>query len=207
MSRVTGRATEVNGRAALITLRGTTKVTNIKAVYTIGKETPTSAEEQRAWIVVHTLQGTTTLFELPFVDTIWRSPTHQVSATPIIDRTPISFTSRPLNRSQRKAVERALDESEPITMIQGPPGSGKTTVIAATVMSMMASQSASKSVWLVAQSNVAVKNIAEKLGDCGFLDFKLIVSKDFHFDWYANIHFLSMGPSHCCSGMNISTRC
>jgi hypothetical protein len=37
--------------------------------------------------------------------------------------------------------------------------------------------------WLVAQSNVAVKNIAEKLADCDFLDFKILVSKDFHFDW------------------------
>jgi len=38
-------------------------------------------------------------------------------------------------------------------------------------------------VWVIAQSNVAVKNVAEKLVESGFLDFKLLVSRDFHFDW------------------------
>lgn len=38
-------------------------------------------------------------------------------------------------------------------------------------------------IWIVAQSNVAVKNVAEKLADSEFLDFRLLVSKDFHFDW------------------------
>ncbi|KAG2074301.1 hypothetical protein BDR04DRAFT_1126904 [Suillus decipiens] len=41
-----------------------------------------------------------------------------------------------------------------------------------------------RTVWLVAQSNVAVKNIAEKLDKVGFREFKLLVSKDFHHDWY-----------------------
>jgi hypothetical protein len=36
---------------------------------------------------------------------------------------------------------------------------------------------------IVAQSNVAVKNVAEKLIRVGFNGFKLLVSKDFHFDW------------------------
>jgi hypothetical protein len=40
-----------------------------------------------------------------------------------------------------------------------------------------------KGIWLVAQSNVAVKNIAEKLAANGFMDWKLLVSQDFHFDW------------------------
>ena len=38
-------------------------------------------------------------------------------------------------------------------------------------------------IWLVAQSNVAVKNIAEKLASSDFVEFKILVSKDFHFDW------------------------
>ena len=44
-------------------------------------------------------------------------------------------------------------------------------------------------IWLVAQSNVAVKNIAEKLASTGFEPWKLLVSKDFHFDWYAFLIF------------------
>ena len=37
-------------------------------------------------------------------------------------------------------------------------------------------------VWLVAQSNVAVKNIAESLCKHG-VDFRIVVSKDFYFGW------------------------
>lgn len=57
-------------------------------------------------------------------------------------------------------------------------------MIAATVMTMVSGfGEASSGIWLVAQSNVAVKNIAEKLASCDFWDFRLLVSKDFHFDW------------------------
>jgi Cdc6-like AAA superfamily ATPase len=65
---------------------------------------------------------------------------------------------------------------------QGPPGTGKTTVITAVVQSKI-TEHPSNTIWIIAQSNVAVKNVAEKLADSGFLDFKLLVSKDFHFDW------------------------
>jgi len=55
-------------------------------------------------------------------------------------------------------------------------------VIAAAVHSKFA-EHGSNTIWVIAQSNVAVKNVAEKLVDSGFVDFKLLVSKDFHFDW------------------------
>jgi regulator of nonsense transcripts 1 len=73
-------------------------------------------------------------------------------------------------------------DADRISVIHGPPGTGKTTVIAASVTSMMAARNG-RTMWLIAQSNVAVKNVAEKLADVGFLNFKLLVSKDFHFDW------------------------
>jgi hypothetical protein len=57
-------------------------------------------------------------------------------------------------------------------------------VIAAAVMSLIAHDH-ERTVWIVAQSNVAVKNVAEKLASCAFHDYRLLVSKDFHFDWYA----------------------
>ena len=38
-------------------------------------------------------------------------------------------------------------------------------------------------IWLVVQSNVAVQHIAETLVDVGFLDFKILVSEDFIFEW------------------------
>ena len=55
-------------------------------------------------------------------------------------------------------------------------------MIAAVVQSKVAEDDTS-TVWVIAHSNVAVKNIAEKLADSGFEDFKLLVSKDFHYDW------------------------
>ena len=64
----------------------------------------------------------------------------------------------------------------------GPPGTGKTTVIAGAVESTVRGDS-KRTVWLVAQSNVAVKNMAEKLADVGFWEFRVLVSKDFHHDW------------------------
>ena len=82
------------------------------------------------------------------------------------------------------AVEKVLssDDDNRVVMIHGPPGTGKTTVIAAAVTSFHYADR-HRSVWIAAQSNVAVKNIAEKFCDVGFHDFKLLVSKDFHFDW------------------------
>lgn len=67
-------------------------------------------------------------------------------------------------------------------MIHGPPGTGKTTVIAASVISYDQADS-SPGIWVAAQSNVAVKNIAEKFIKEGFDKFKLLVSRDFHYDW------------------------
>ena len=68
-----------------------------------------------------------------------------------------------------------------LTLVQGPPGTGKTTVIATYVLSAI--NAGQRGIWLVAQSNVAVKNIAEKLAKLDFLDFKVLVSKGFHFEW------------------------
>ncbi|KIO15252.1 hypothetical protein M404DRAFT_72829, partial [Pisolithus tinctorius Marx 270] len=46
----------------------------------------------------------------------------------------------------------------------------------------------SRTVWIAAQSNVAVKNIAEKFDKIGFYDFALLVSKKFHFDWHEHLY-------------------
>ncbi|EIW84346.1 hypothetical protein CONPUDRAFT_50903 [Coniophora puteana RWD-64-598 SS2] len=50
------------------------------------------------------------------------------------------------------------------------------------------SESASRTLWIASQSNVAVKNIAEKLIKLGFKQFKLLVSKDFHYDWHEHLY-------------------
>jgi broad-specificity NMP kinase len=63
--------------------------------------------------------------------------------------------------------------------LEGPPGTGKTTTITAAAQVW---DSRKFSVWIVAHSNVAVKNIAEKLFDKK-VDFKILVSKEFHEEW------------------------
>ena len=97
---------------------------------------------------------------------------------------PVRF-SRDLNDSQHAAVQRILSDKsdDRIVVIQGPPGTGKTTVIAASVMSHHFYATSGQNIWVSAQSNVAVKNIAEKFIKEGFHEFKVLVSKDFHYDW------------------------
>jgi len=68
-----------------------------------------------------------------------------------------------------------------LALVQGPPGTGKTTVIATYVLSAI--HAGQRGIWLMAQSNFAVKNIAEKLAKLEFLSFKLIVSQSFYNEW------------------------
>lgn len=63
----------------------------------------------------------------------------------------------------------------------GPPGSGKTATISNAVK-VWANRH--EPVWIVAQSNVGVKNIAESLCRRD-VDFRLVVSKEFYVEWYA----------------------
>ncbi|KAF9478008.1 hypothetical protein BDN70DRAFT_809730, partial [Pholiota conissans] len=66
----------------------------------------------------------------------------------------------------------------------GPPGTGKTTTIAAASRIW---DLAGKCVWIVAHSNVAVKNIAETLFKKE-VDFKLLVSKEFFQEWHEHLY-------------------
>ncbi|KAF7970074.1 hypothetical protein HWV62_25050 [Athelia sp. TMB] len=182
-----GKVTQVEGRAAEITLQGRLQGTKIHSIYTIGKEDLTSAEVQRGSIVRRGLQQTNSIVKQPFVKSIWLpKETTTWPSRPSAPATAIA-TKRPLNPSQRLAVAEILSDENPVSLIQGPPGTGKTSVIAASVVSMMADPG-SRTMWLIAQSNVAVKNIAEKLAEVDFLDFKLLVSKDFHFDWHEHLY-------------------
>lgn len=65
------------------------------------------------------------------------------------------------------------------TCSSGPPGTGKTSTIAAALHLWQVER---RPVWVIAQSNVGVQNIAEKLHEKE-IDFKLLVSKEFHFEW------------------------
>ncbi|MCQ5128315.1 AAA domain-containing protein [Butyricicoccus faecihominis] len=89
---------------------------------------------------------------------------------PIQERTPemdgVIFPFR-FNLSQKKALENALAHS--VSVIEGPPGTGKTQTILNIIANLIAVQK--KSVGVVSNNNEAVKNVIEKLskGGYGFL--------------------------------------
>ncbi|KAL0954952.1 hypothetical protein HGRIS_003885 [Hohenbuehelia grisea] len=192
--KLQGRAKRVVGRDANILIENALSgnIESIKSVTTIGREPPANAEVQRMQLMLRTLQRPGTLMRGKFVQHIWFSSPSAASTVAPPSSIEASFDvilpSLQLNASQHAAVEEILDVNKPITLIHGPPGTGKTTVIAAAVIRKMQSQNPSGSIWLCAQSNVAVKNIAEKLAALDFLDFKLLVSKDFHFDWHEHLY-------------------
>ncbi|KAJ7455351.1 P-loop containing nucleoside triphosphate hydrolase protein [Mycena galericulata] len=191
-----GKAIHVDGRAAHIKIasaeRAPFRGDSIR-VTTVGRERPTRAEAQRAQIVLHALQRTTTLLASPFFQALWLPGEYPVwPARGRAGPAPrVYFPAAKLNASQAAAVRAMLsdaDKERVVVVVQGPPGTGKTTVIAAAVMSILsAAEDVERTVWVVAQSNVAVKNIAEKLADVE-LDFTLLVSKDFHYDWHEHLY-------------------
>ena len=195
-STITGRAGSVKGRQAHIKVGGAIHPSGkIISVTTIGKEIPTLAEAVREDVVRKALQGMVDLTEYPFFCSIWM-PSFPITWPPPAEgkrtvlKPLIYYPSGTLNLSQDITVQKIVSEADRdrVVLIQGPPGTGKTTVIAASVSSIMECGNKERTIWLIAQSNVAVKNIAEKLDKVGFREFKLLVSWGFHFDWYV-VHY------------------
>jgi len=191
-STITGKAARIDGRQAHIDVRGVIHPSGkVLSVTTFGKEAPTSAEACREDVVRKALQGTINLTGHPFFCSIWM-PSFPITWPPpvqgkqTVDKPLIYYPGGTLNVSQDVAVQKIVSEADKdrMVLIQGPPGTGKTTVIAASVSSIMKHGNEKRTVWLIAHSNVAVKNIAEKLDKVGFREFKLLVSRDFHYDWY-----------------------
>jgi hypothetical protein len=166
---------------------------SVTTITLMGREDPTAAEVKRAKIILMTLQGRITaggadfnpwvhkIFLDPGADFTW--PIEWSQPTPPSIKFDAGKIPRPLNSSQRKAIRCMLDQTDRsrITIIQGPPGTGKTTVIASYVQAAVTA--GLSGIWLIAQSNVAVKNIAEKLADFGLINWRLLVSEDFYAFW------------------------
>ena len=113
---------------------------------------------------------------------LWISDkTSQINNLPFNE---LTYTG-PLNESQKHAVQDMLNPDKDISIIQGPPGTGKTTVIAAYITEALLQPD--KICLIISQSNVAIKNVAEKLYYSGISDWKLIVSSEFLTGWYVNL--------------------
>ncbi|KAF7327649.1 AAA-12 domain-containing protein [Mycena kentingensis (nom. inval.)] len=186
-----GRVKGIKGKRAKIQFAGTIPRGPIR-ITTVGRDLPTNAERERTDVVLKALQSQSQVTSQAFFRRLWfpkelQKKLRSTARSNALVVMPLISFPRPLNASQEAAVRAILSPIE-VTLIQGPPGTGKTTVIAASVMSIDAAHYRTGKVYLVAQSNVAVKNIAEKLASVGFLKFKLIVSKDFHFDWHEHLY-------------------
>ncbi|KAL1724450.1 P-loop containing nucleoside triphosphate hydrolase protein [Schizophyllum commune] len=189
--KVQGSTAAVNGRSATINLKGSGfpagGTVEVKLT-TVGRESGTAAERMRSEIIHYALRRRQA-YGL-FVDPLFCKIFLPSTTSRVVPRTTqqVTFDARPLNASQLEAVRRIIappDEGS-ICLVQGPPGTGKTTVIAAAVQNLV--RTPGRTIWLVAQSNVAIKNVAEKLADIGFWDFRILVSKDFHYDWHEHLY-------------------
>ena len=72
---------------------------------------------------------------------------------------PLKFFNKNLNESQIDAIEFCLQSNE-LALIHGPPGTGKTTTVVELILQAVL---LGKKILVVAPSNIAVDNIAEKL--------------------------------------------
>lgn len=153
---------------------------DVVTMVVMGPEDPTLADVVKAQVVLHTLQGRGNTFGLPVSKCFWFNGT----PGPVVSPHPeyLDEFSNGMNDRQKQALKVMLSESKEIQLpiIVGPPGTGKTTVIAAFVRALAASDAP---VWVVAQSNVGVKNIAHRLLKDDFYDWRLIISKDFYQGW------------------------
>jgi primosomal protein N' len=193
---VDGQVARSQGRTAKLATTNSLKLDgkSIGSIKIVGREDPTQAEVQRAQKVLEILQGLINFehdnpwvqlifFSSPRDDFRWPSAWTEEANDADVVKFHADRVSRPLNPSQTEAVKQMLQQSDDgrLTVIQGPPGTGKTTVIASFVQTAL--DGGLSGIWLIAQSNVAVKNIAEKLADFGLTKWKLLVSKEFFEYW------------------------
>ncbi|KAF9049492.1 P-loop containing nucleoside triphosphate hydrolase protein [Hymenopellis radicata] len=156
----------------------------------VGREERNNAEKCREELILLSLQGDAHLPHSPFIELLWFPKVKHVQAA--CDE-PSSHSIRlegiPLNPSQQRVVAAMTCKSTCLMTTHGPPGTGKTSTIAASAKIWTEQR---KPTWIVAHSNVAVKNIAEKLASTR-IDFKLIVSKEFFVEWHEHLYHLIEG--------------
>ena len=84
-------------------------------------------------------------------------------ASPVIKNSQHSFINQQLNESQQQAVA-AITQNEQITIVHGPPGTGKTTTLIEAILQLIKN---GEKVLVSAPSNTAVDNISKGLIEKG----------------------------------------
>ncbi|RPD58061.1 P-loop containing nucleoside triphosphate hydrolase protein [Lentinus tigrinus ALCF2SS1-7] len=167
--------------------------TKVEKVRVIGREEATSAERGRDDHVLCVLQGRRFLNTSPFVQMLWFELSEKVAVAALPSLIPkegikqsnkASPAFSKLNPSQRKVAMAMISYVRALVVAHGPPGTGKTSTIAAALEHWQNNRQAA---WVVAHSNVGVQNIAESLYKRQ-IDFKIIVSQEFHFEWHEHLY-------------------
>lgn len=190
------KSTAIAGKVGNITFGADSLIDNntktVTKIVSTSPSGPTRAENKIKQFLLQVLEGRSDLFrtnvwftniivrrdEAPSWPPDWSTgPFFPLVDQRVLEKHPVR---QRLNASQQTALDHMLSR-DPVTIIQGPPGTGKTSVIAAYVQTAL--DVGYTGIWLVAQSNVAVKNIAEKLLKIDFHDFRLLVSADFKEGW------------------------
>ena len=83
----------------------------------------------------------------------------RLAISPIIKSNTLAFRNQQLNKSQQQAVA-AITQNDLITIVHGPPGTGKTTTLIEAILQLI---EAGEKVLVSAPSNTAVDNIAKGL--------------------------------------------
>jgi ATP-dependent RNA/DNA helicase IGHMBP2 len=85
--------------------------------------------------------------------------TTKATTAPAIKNSSLQFRNQRLNESQQQAVA-AITQNEQITIVHGPPGTGKTTTLIEAILQLI---KAGEKILVSAPSNTAVDNIAKGL--------------------------------------------
>ncbi|GLB44387.1 putative nuclear-transcribed mRNA catabolic process, nonsense-mediated decay [Lyophyllum shimeji] len=175
-----GEARGAKGRTTNIRFTGQALSGTLQAVRVVGRPELTNPEKAREELLLLLLQGKASL-HAPFIRKLW-FPSR--SARLALDDHGSPCMHMPgLNRSQKEVASRMVSEAA-LVITHGPPGTGKTTTIAAAAAYW---DERDLPAWIIAHSNVAVKNIAETLCKKG-VDFKILVAGEFHFEWHEHIY-------------------
>ncbi|KAF7327625.1 AAA-12 domain-containing protein [Mycena kentingensis (nom. inval.)] len=199
-----GRSGAVDGCSARLEMTSQLDESKtILSIKSVRRDKPTQAEARAAATVLSALQGGSGhLNANPWIDNIlypnkadgnlnWPGDWSTICPVPPSSRSTSKDNLDRLNASQQEAVQAMLQAGNEhrVVLVQGlgPPGTGKTSVIAAYVQTAL--DRGQSGIWLVAQSNVAVINIAFKLQAIGFEDWCLLGSDEFsHEDWHGHLY-------------------
>ncbi|KAI0090550.1 P-loop containing nucleoside triphosphate hydrolase protein [Irpex rosettiformis] len=181
---IIGQAISAEGKTTKIQLTQGQYRSDIKRVVVHGREELTCSENAREEFVLLILQGDIKLTNQLFINLVW-FPSGNSARAERPRQPPTTAAFMKLNESQKEVAAAMISPSHPIVIAHGPPGTGKTSTIAAATDYWITQ---GESAWIIAQSNVGVKNIARSFVDKGITDFKIIVSKEFYVEWHEHLY-------------------